>query len=93
MRAHTVETDVLCDKICSFKGVHSLLAVFRSKDMTRELKVVVALAMAYLLPSFVHSDTVDLPSLAIGLKIAECLRFLFSSEPIATKRVVISRAA
>jgi hypothetical protein len=70
--------------------MHSLLALFRSKGAARELKVVVALAIAYLLPSFVRSS--DVPSSSIGLKIVECLRFLFSSKPVTPKGEEISRA-
>lgn len=67
-----------------------MLALFRSKGAARELKVVVALAIAYLLPSFVRSS--DVPSSSIGLKIVECLRFLFSSKPVTPKGQEVSRA-
>jgi len=81
---------VLRDEISSSGGMLSLLALFRSRGATRELKVVVALAIAYLLPSFVRSG--PLPSHSIGLKIVECLRFLFSSMPVTPRGEIISRA-
>lgn len=61
----------------------SLLTLFRTKGGTRELKVVVALAVAYLLPSFERSNS--LQSSSLGLKIIECLRFLFASMPVTPK--------
>lgn len=81
---------MLRDEISSSGGMHSLLALFRSKGATRELKVVVALAIAYLLPSFVKSS--NLPSSSIGLKIVDCLRFLFSSRPVTPRGEEIGRA-
>jgi hypothetical protein len=48
----------------------SLLTLFRTKGGTRELKVVAALAVAYLLPSFEQSNS--LQSSSLGLKIVEC---------------------
>ena len=81
---------MLRDEISSSGGMHSLLALFRSKGATRELKVVVALAVAYLLPSFARSDT--LPSSGIGLKIIECLRFIFTTQSVTPKGEDISRA-
>ena len=79
-----MEARRLRDEISSSGGMHSLLALFRSKGATRELKVVVSLAIAYLLPSFVRSST--LPSACIGLKIVECLHFLFTTSMPVTPR-------
>lgn len=73
----------LRNEIRSSGGMHSLLTLFRTKDTTRELKVVAALAIAYLLPPFVESSSLSSPNLA--LKIVECLRFLFASRSISPK--------
>lgn len=80
----------LRNEIRSSGGMHSLLTLFRTKGTTRELKVVAALAVAYLLPSFVESSSLSGPNLA--LKIVECLRFLFSSRPVSPKNEEISRS-
>jgi hypothetical protein len=90
--AQRVENDEamrLRDETISLGGMHSLLALFHSKGATRELKVVVSLAVAYQLPSFVTSST--LPSACIGLKIVECLHFLFTtSNPVMSRGEEIS---
>ena len=78
----------LRNEIRSSGGMHSLLTLFRTKGITREIKVVAALAVAYLLPSFVESSALSGPSLA--LKIVECLRFLFSSKPVSPKNEEIT---
>ena len=78
----------LRNEIRSSGGMHSLLTLFRTKGTTRELKVVAALAVAYLLPSFVESSSMTGPTLA--LKIVECLRFLFSSRPVSPKNEEIT---
>lgn len=75
-------------EIRSSGGMHSLLTLFRTKGIPREIKVVAALAVAYLLPSFVESSALSGPSLA--LKIVECLRFLFSSKPVSPKNEEIT---
>lgn len=73
-------TRSLRDEIRSSGGMHSLITVFRSKGASYELRVVSALAVAYVLPSFVESSSVH-PS--VGLKIMECLRFLSTSRPVS----------
>ena len=70
----------LRDEIRSSGGMHSLITVFRSKGASYELRVVSALAVAYVLPSFVESSSVH-PS--VGLKIMECLRFLSTSRLVS----------
>ena len=59
------------------------------RGATRELKVVAALAVAYLLPSFVESDV--LPSSNLELKMVECLGFLFASKPVTPKGEIITQ--
>ena len=73
-------TRSLRDEIRSSGGMHSLITVFRSKGASYELRVVSALAVAYVLPSFVESSSVH-PS--VGLKIMECLRFLSTSRLVS----------
>jgi hypothetical protein len=63
----------LRDEIRSSGGMHSLLTLFRARG-NYERKVVAALAIAYLLPSFLESSSQTPPSLS--LKIAECISFL-----------------
>jgi hypothetical protein len=76
-----MESMRLRNEIRSSGGMHSLLTLFRTKGTTRELKVVSALAVAYLLPSIVESTQISSP--AVGLKIVECLRCLFSSKSVS----------
>jgi hypothetical protein len=71
----------LRDEIRSSGGLHSLLTLFRAKTTLYELKVVAALAVAYVLPSFVESSSQTPPSL--GLKIVECLRFLATCRSVS----------
>jgi len=81
-------TRSLRDEIRSSGGMHSLITVFRSKGASYELRVVSALAVAYVLPSFVESSSVH-PS--VGLKIMECLRFLSTSRVVSPNGRRISR--
>jgi len=78
----------LRDDIRSSGGMHSLITVFRSKGASYELRVVAALAVAYVLPSFVESSSVH-PS--VGLKIMECLRFLSTARLVSPNGRRISR--
>jgi hypothetical protein len=78
----------LRDEIRSSGGLHSLLTLFRTPLILYELKVVTALAVAYVLPSFVESSTQSPPSLA--LKIVECLRFLATAQAVSRKYDVIA---
>jgi hypothetical protein len=71
----------LRDEIRSSGGMHSLLTLFRTGGTIYDLKVLAALALAYVLPSFVESSHHTPPTL--GLKIMECLRFLSSSRPVS----------
>ena len=66
------------EEIRSSGGMHSFLTLFRTKNNLHQLKVVTALAVSYVLPSFVESGYQSSPSLC--LKIVECLRFLVSAE-------------
>jgi hypothetical protein len=70
------------NEILSSGGLHSLLTLFRSRSSIFELKVVVALAIAYILPSFVATSS-NLIKPGLGLKIMECLRFLSQSRDIS----------
>ena len=89
-RTGDIESMRLRNEIRSSGGMHSLLTLFRTKGTTRELQVVAALAVAYLLPSIVESTQLSSPS--VGLKIVECLRFLFSSKSVSPKGEEISRS-
>lgn len=71
----------LRDEIRSSGGLYSLLTLFRTPGTPYELKVVTALAVAYVLPSFVEAST-HLPP-PLGLKIVECLRFLTTAETVS----------
>lgn len=82
------EAERIRDEISSLGGMHSLLGLFRYERATQELRVIVALAVAYLLPSCLGPNT--LPSPSTGLKIIECLRFLFSSMPVTSRGEAIS---
>lgn len=70
----TPEQVRLRDEIRSSGGMHSLLTVFESPNVSYELKVVAAIGVAYLSPSFVEAS-VDMHA-SIALKIVECIRFL-----------------
>ena len=72
------------DKISSLGGIQCMIALFRSPDATKELKVVAALAIAYILPSYVRSC--DSPSSSLGLKIMKCLHFLVTTSDPVTPR-------
>jgi hypothetical protein len=72
------------DKITSLGGIQYVIALFRSPDATKELKVVATLAIAYILPSYVKSS--DSPSSTLGLKIMKCLHFLVTTSDPVTPR-------
>jgi len=71
----------LRDEIRSSGGMHSLLTLFWTRGIRYELRVVTALAVAFVLPSFVEPSSLSSPSL--GLKIVECLRFLSTAQSVA----------
>lgn len=75
------ESGDLRDEIRSSGGLQSLLTLFRTRSILYELKVVAAMAVAYVLPSFVESSSQTPPSL--GLKIVECLRFLTTAHSVS----------
>ena len=77
----------LRDEIRSSGGLHSLLTLFRTRGTRHKLRVVAALAVAYVVPFFVDSSSQTPPSL--GLKIVECLRFLTSAHSISHNGEVI----
>ena len=89
-RTSTKKSIELRDEIFSLGGMQALLALFRPQGGPRELQVTIALAVAYLLPSFVSSPL----SLAVQLEVIECLRFLFAESPVAlvVRGEVISRS-
>jgi hypothetical protein len=72
----------LRDEIRSSGGLHSLLTLFRTRGISHELKVVTALAVAYLLPSFVDFSSETQTSPGLGLKIIESLTFLICAKPV-----------
>lgn len=74
----------LRNEILSSGGLHSILTLFRSRSSLFELKVVVALAVAYILPSFVMSSA-SLLKPGLGLKIVECLRFLSQARDVSPR--------
>ena len=71
----------LREEIRSSGGMHSLLTLFRTRGHIYELKVVAAMAIAYLLPSFIESSSHTDNSLS--LKIVECIRFLSSARAVS----------
>jgi len=82
------DDQALSDEIISSGGIHSFLTLFhQTRSMTRELKVVASLAVAYILPSYVASSQT---SSSIGLKLVECLHFLATSNPVSPNGVVIT---
>ena len=82
------ESDSLRDEIRSLGGMHSFLTLFRTNGMTREIQIVAAMSIAYLLPSFVASSQT---SSSLGMKILECLRFLLASRAVTPQGTHISR--
>ena len=80
------EDQVLRNEIISSGGIHSFLTL-AERGITRELKVVASLAVAYILPSYVASSQT---TSAIGLKLVECLHFLATSNPVSPNGVVIT---
>jgi hypothetical protein len=81
------EAMLLRDEIRSTGGIHSLLTLFRTNGISNELKVVTALAIAYVLPSFVESSTQT--SATLGIKIVDCLRFLTRAQPVSHRGEVL----
>ena len=55
-----------------------LLASFQSSDISIELRATTALAIAYILPAYVVSESQA--KLAIGINIVKCLRFMSSCQ-------------
>lgn len=82
------ENAMLRNEIRSSGGMHSFLTLFRGKNTSGELKVVSAMAVAYVLPMFVTKSTV---TNALAGKFLECLRFLTVADPVSPQDVVISR--
>ena len=82
------DDQVLTDEIISSGGIHSFLTLFQqTRGMTRELKVVASLAVAYILPSYVASSQT---TSSIGLKLVECLHFLATSNQVSPNGIVIT---
>ena len=81
----------LMAEIRSTGGMPSLLTLFRTNGTPPELKVVSAMAVANLSPSFISSNRFSsLSSGGVGLKIIECLRFLSTAGPVSPRGNVIS---
>lgn len=78
----------LRDEIRSSGGLNSLLTLFRASQSTYEIRVVSALAVAYLLPSYLESSS-ETPA-TLALKIVECLGFLSSCNSVTAKGECIS---
>ena len=70
----------LLGEIRSSGGMHSLLTIFKSKTSSRNLKLVAALAVSYLFTSF--TDRAGLTVGHLGLRIAECLRFILNAKEL-----------
>jgi hypothetical protein len=82
------DDQLLRDEIISSGGIHSCLTLFQqTRGITRELKVVASLAVAYILPSYVASSQT---TSSIGLKLVECLHFLAASKPVSPNGIVIT---
>lgn len=75
------EDKILLEEIRSSGGMHSLLTLFRTRGCLYDIRVVAALAVSYVLPSFFESST---PNPVLALKIVECIRFLGSCRPVLT---------
>lgn len=88
---HNDESLDLRDEIRSSGGLHSLLTLFRTRGTPYKLRVVTALAVAYVVPSFVDSSSQTPPSL--GLKIVECLRFLTTAHSVSHNGEVLDQGA
>ena len=58
-------------------GMHSLLTLFRSSSDGHEIKMVAALAVAYLLPCYTDPD--GLLNRNLGLRVITCLRYIVHS--------------
>lgn len=58
-------------------GMHSLLTLFRSSSDRQEIKMVAALAVAYLLPCYTDPD--GLLNRNLGLRVITCLRYIVRS--------------
>jgi len=58
-------------------GMHSLLTLFRSSPDGQEIKIVAALAVAYLLPCYTDPDGLLVRNL--GLRVITCLRYVVRS--------------
>ncbi len=82
------DDEELRKEIISSGGIHSFLTLFQqTRGITRELKVVASLAVAYILPSYVVSSQT---TSSIGLKLVECLHFLAKSNPVSPNGIVIT---
>jgi len=82
------DSDRLRNEIRSSGGMHSFLTLVRTNGIVRELKIVGALAVAYVVPNFVLSSQT---SSSVGLKIMECLRFLVDSQGISVNDISITQ--
>jgi hypothetical protein len=69
----------LRNEIRSSGGLQSLLTLFRAPTTMRELKIVTALAIAHVIPSWVQSANGGAPSIRQALRITQCLRYLAST--------------
>jgi hypothetical protein len=82
------ECVALREEIRSSGGLHSLLTLFRTAEISHKLRALTALAVAYVLPSYVESESHTSPSL--GLKIVECLKFLLNEDRIEHNSEVVN---
>jgi hypothetical protein len=81
--------DQLRNEIFSSGGMQPFLTLFRGRSTAREPKVVAAMAVAYILPTFVLKSG-DL-STAQTLKFLDCLRFLVTNQWVSIQRETITR--
>ena len=83
------ECVALREEIRSSGGLHSLLTLFRTSEIPRKLRAIVALAVAYVLPSYAESE--NQASASLCMKIVECMRFLLDEDEVAHNGEIVSK--
>lgn len=79
----------LCHEIRSSGGLHSLLTLFRARSTSMEVKIVAALAIAYLVPSYTDAMPTLSTTISLGIKIMECLHVLSHAPTITVNKEVL----
>jgi len=82
------ESEQIRREICSLGGMQSLLTLFRARGGTKEVKIVVALAVAYILPVYIAARAVPLDT---ALEIMVCLHFLSEARTITPNGHIVPR--